>query len=91
MEVVNGKPFQTAGSASLADGANGRNTEDPGGARLWISDNAIDLFTVQISGPFSPSNAQQPTCGYTHHAHAELKQSNYISEARHIILLLSTN
>lgn len=55
MEVVNGEPFQTAASASLADGANGRNTEDPEGARLWISDNAIDLFTVQISGPFSPS------------------------------------
>lgn len=52
---------------------NGRNTEDSGGARLWISDNAIDLFTVQISGPFSPSYAQQPSCGYMHHAHADLK------------------
>lgn len=72
MEVVNGKPFQTAGSASLADGVNGRNTEDSGGARLWIS-NAIDLFTVQISGPFSPSYAQQPSCGYMHHALADLK------------------
>lgn len=47
-------------------------TEDSGGARLWIS-NAIDLFTVQISGPFSPSYAQQPSCGYMHHAHADLK------------------
>lgn len=30
-------------------------------------------------------------CGYTHNAHTELKQSNYIQTAKHIILLLNTN
>lgn len=62
--------------------------QHPGGARLRTSDTAID--PLQCSNLF-PSNTQQPMCGYTHIAHAELKQSNYISTDEHIMLLFSTN
>lgn len=63
----------------------------PGGACLrTYDDNAIDPLQCRDPGPF-PSNTQQPMCGYTHNGHAELKQSNYISMAKHIIVLFSTN
>lgn len=48
------------------------------------------LYSAAIQALF-PSNTHQPMCGYTHNAHTELKQSNYIQTAKHIILLLNTN
>lgn len=96
MELVNGNGVQrsfhlhhTAGSAGSADWANIRST-----AASWRSSPPViwylyRSFTVQ--GPFPPSNTQQPMCGYTHNAHTELKQSNYISTAKHIIVLFNTN
>lgn len=82
---------QTADSAGSTDWANSGST-----AASWRS-LPPDIwclyrsFTVQHFRPFSYSNTQQPMCGYTHNAHAELKQSNYISTAKHIILLFNTN
>lgn len=64
--------------------------QHPGGARLRTSDTAIDPLQCSNPNP-SLSHTQQTMCGYTHNAHAEAKQSNYISPAEHLFHLSWTN
>lgn len=83
MECWPSKSFhlhQTAGSAGSADTANRQTTA--ASWRIWYH---YWSFTVQWARPF-PSNTHEPMCGYTHNAHTELKQSNYISAAKCIII-----